>query len=88
MEPAVESAFEANARCLAQLRALRIDNALCEFAEKNGHDASGLADLKLSQAATLDPYSGQPLKLKRTPAGWIVYSVMQNGIDDGGDFTT
>jgi hypothetical protein len=87
MEPAVQAAFEANARWLAQLRALRIDNALCEFAETNGHDASGLEGLKLSQAATLDPYSGQPLKLKRIPAGWIVYSVMENGIDDGGDFT-
>ena len=42
--------------------------------------------MNLPGAATIDPYSGQPLKLKHTADGWIVYSVMHNGIDDGGDF--
>ena len=41
---------------------------------------------KLAKATTTDPFSGQPLKLKHTDEGWVVYSVMQNGADDGGNF--
>jgi hypothetical protein len=84
--PAVRASFHANARGLAMLRSLRIYNSLRQFKVKNGREATGLADLNLPAAATMDPYSGQPLKLKRTDDGWMVYSVMVNGLDDGGDF--
>jgi hypothetical protein len=86
LEPALLAAFQAHARGLAVLRALRIDNALRAFAERNGREATGLDELKLKPAAIVDPYSGQPLKIKNIKDGWIVYSVMQNGVDDGGDF--
>jgi hypothetical protein len=36
--------------------------------------------------ATLDPFSGKPLVVKRIEDGWMVYSVGENGIDDGGSF--
>ncbi len=78
--------FQANARSLAVSRALRIENALRQFAEKNGREAMGLDELNLPAAATIDPYSGEPLKLKHTDEGWIIYSVMENGVDDGGEF--
>jgi hypothetical protein len=68
-------------------RALRVFNALTEYRERTGREANGLADLALPQDATLDPYSGQPLKVTRTKDGWLIYSVMENGVDDGGDFT-
>jgi hypothetical protein len=84
--PATQAAFDADARCTAQIRALRIFNALRQYAEKNGHEASGLKDLGLPKEATIDPFDGKPLKLKHTKDGWIVYSVMINGVDDGGDF--
>jgi hypothetical protein len=45
-----------------------------------------LEKLNLPAAATGDPYSGNPLLLKSTANGWVVYSVMKNGVDDGGDF--
>lgn len=36
-------------------------------------------------AVPLDPFDGQPIKYRRTPAGgYRAYSVWQNGIDDGG----
>jgi hypothetical protein len=57
-----------------------------QFATKNGRESNGLAELDLPQQATIDPYSGQPLQLKPTGDGWVIYSVMDNGIDDGGDF--
>jgi hypothetical protein len=84
--PGLHAWFHANARGLAVSRSLRVYNALRQFAEKNGRDANGLEELDLPQAATIDPYSGEPLKLKHTDEGWVVYSVMENGLDDGGDF--
>lgn len=85
--PAIRASFQANARGIALLRSLRIYNALRQFAEQNGREASGLDDLKLPKEATIDPYSGEPLKLKHTDDGWMVYTVMENGVDDGGNFT-
>jgi hypothetical protein len=32
----------------------------------------------------LDPFTGQPLKLKPTAYGVVVYSVGPDGVDDGG----
>jgi len=84
--PAIRASFQANARGIALLRSLRIYNALRHFAEKNGREATGLAELNLPVEATIDPYSGQALKLKHTKDGWTVYTVMENGVDDGGDF--
>jgi hypothetical protein len=84
--PAARASFQANARGIAMLRSLRIYNTLLRFAEQNGREATGLAELKMPAEATIDPYSGQPLKLKHTDLGWEVYSVMENGVDDGGNF--
>jgi hypothetical protein len=84
--PAMRASFYANARSRAMVRSLRIYNALRRYAEEHGQEADSLADLGLPKEATLDPYSGEPLKLKRSENGWIVYSVMENGVDDGGDF--
>lgn len=86
LQPALQAAYDAELRIVATMRALRVFNALSEYREANGKEATGLADLKLPAAATIDPHSNQPLLLKSTPEGWIVYSVMGNGKDDGGDF--
>ena len=68
------------------LRCLRILNELTAYAQANGHEAEGLDDLDLPDAAKLDPFSGKPLQLKWTDEGWVVYTVFKNGTDDGGDF--
>jgi hypothetical protein len=86
MLPGTQSIYDADTRCMAQLRALRIFNALRLYAEKNGREAAKLDDLGLPKDATIDPFDGKPLKLKKTDKGWVVYSVMVNGVDDGGDF--
>jgi len=84
--PAIDSAYVAWNRNTVELRCLRILNALTAFAQDNGREAEGLDDLGLSDAETLDPFSGKPLKLKRSDGGWVVYSVASNGEDDGGRF--
>jgi hypothetical protein len=86
MLPALQAAYDADARSTAVLRTLRIFNALRAFAEKNGREATGLAELGLRQVVTIDPFDGKALKLKKTDKGWVVYTVMLNGVDDGGDF--
>jgi hypothetical protein len=86
LTPALRAAFSANARSIALARALRINIALGQFAEKNGREAKGLEELGLPKEVTTDPYSGRPLILEHTPDGWVIYSVMEDGEDDGGDF--
>ena len=84
--PAVQAWYDAEMRCVATTRALRIYNALTEYAYKNSHEATGLDDLKLPKEATIDPFDGKPLKLKHAKEGWIVYTVFSDGVDDGGTF--
>jgi hypothetical protein len=84
--PALQASYAAEARIVSVMRSLRIFNALREFAEKNGREAKGLDEIELPPAATTDPFSGKPLSLRHTEDGWIVYSVMENRVDDGGDF--
>jgi hypothetical protein len=84
--PALESADVAEARTIATIRALRIINRLTSHADREGREARGLADLALPESAVIDPFSGQPLRLKQTDAGWVVYTVFTNGTDDDGNF--
>jgi hypothetical protein len=86
MFPATQAAFSASNRDVARLRCLRILNALCRYREENGHEAPGLESLGLPAASTIDPFTGKPLQLKSTPDGWVIYSLMTNGTDEGGDF--
>jgi len=86
LAPAVVATVDAQGRNLATVRSLRAFNALRLFATMKGQKVTDLTQLDLPAGAIADPYSGQPLKLKLTEHGWIVYSVMKNGADDGGDF--
>jgi hypothetical protein len=86
LTPAMRAVFQAHARSQVLMRALRIRIALRQFAEKSGREANGLAELELPKKSTIDPNSGQPLKLKQSDEGWVIYSVMENGQDDDGDF--
>ncbi|NLE37084.1 MAG: hypothetical protein GX621_03570 [Pirellulaceae bacterium] len=66
------------------LNAIRVLNALQRRENRDEPPAADLSDLGLPREATLDPFTGKPLIVKRVPDGWLVYSVGQNGIDDGG----
>ncbi len=56
------------------------------FEERTGKDAERLDELALPGEATIDPWTGKPLMLKKTDNGWMIYSVWTNGADDGGIF--
>lgn len=83
-QPALKSTRDATERTLATIRTLRVLNALLGRDDPEAPPPADLTELGLPQDATTDPFSGKPLIVKKLPAGWKVYSVGLNGIDDGG----
>jgi hypothetical protein len=86
MFPALQAANDVNHRNLAELRCLRILIAMKSYEYSTGKEATDLTDLDLIESATIDPFSGKPFVLKKVDNGWVIYSVMRNGKDDGGNF--
>ncbi|OJW17789.1 MAG: hypothetical protein BGO49_26680 [Planctomycetales bacterium 71-10] len=85
LEPAVLAARKAAETQRAAVRVLRILNALRALPA----DAPAPADLTtlgLPAEATIDPFTGKPLIVKKRPDGWLVYSVGPDLVDDGGTF--
>jgi hypothetical protein len=77
---------EAYRRNMAQLRCALAACAAERYRRERGSWPARLADLVPGYIAAvpLDPFDGKPLRLKRTGDGLIVYSVGQDGVDDGG----
>jgi hypothetical protein len=82
--PALTATREATNRTRARMRCLRVLAAVLARGIEDQEAPIDLAALGLPEEATIDPYTGQPLRIKQTPEGWIVYSVGANRIDDGG----
>jgi hypothetical protein len=68
----------------ASIRVLRLLNALQTRVGADAGQPSKLPDLGLPSDVITDPFDGQPLRVKKLPQGWLIYSVGPNGIDDGG----
>jgi hypothetical protein len=79
--PALQSSTEARTRIEAEIRCLRILNSLARRAPS---DEVKPTELGLPADVLVDPYTGNPLQVKRTPDGWLIYSVGKNLKDDGG----
>lgn len=82
--PATQAAREAQLRSRTLLQCLSVLNAIIRRNPAAGADAPSLDELNLPADITVDPYNDKPLKTKRMPPGWIVYSVGPNFQDDGG----
>lgn len=81
--PAIDRARDRIHRTLATERCTRVLNAI--LARPDPESPVVLSDLKLPAETIIDPYSGRPFLTRSTDEGWIVYSVGENGIDDGGE---
>jgi len=81
---ALQRLHEAVTRSRAMARSLRVLNAIQARPTAPGDALPKLAELGLPPEATVDPYTGEPLRVKRLPQGWLVYSVGKNFTDDGG----
>jgi hypothetical protein len=71
-------------RDLAKIRALRVVNALGSFAATRGRQPTGVEELALPPDALADPFSTAPLVVRRHEDKWLVYSVGEDGVDNGG----
>src|SRR5690606_22060368 len=81
--PALRAAANAEARRITFVRCLRVHNELGAYQERAGREAERLDELTLPPEARTDPWTGKPLILKRVANGWVIYSVWDNGKDDG-----
>jgi hypothetical protein len=70
----------------AQMRLLVCDLAIRIYRAERGSDPGELADLvpEYLPAVPRDPFSEKPLMYRRTPKGYLLYSVGRNQVDDGG----
>jgi len=82
--PTMRAARNPMERTRAQVRCLRVLNAFQQAAEQGGSDEPDLADLGLPADTILDPFTGDRLRVKKLPEGWLIYSVGTNRKDDGG----
>lgn len=85
--PSLLQCRKASDRVLAKTRCLRILNALQARADASGKPEPKLEELGLPEGATIDPFTGKPLQIQKTPKGWLVYSTGENLKDDGGELT-
>jgi len=83
--PAAEQAREAAERDRANVACLRVVNALVRREKPDELPRADLSDLGLPAEATRDPFSGEPLRVKKVTGGWLVYSVGADLNADGGD---
>ena len=81
---AAQSLFRADLRWITWGATLRILNALQGYKQRTGKDVDSIEQLGLPKDATIDPWSGRPLIMKKTDQGWLVYSVGLCGVDNGG----
>jgi hypothetical protein len=88
LEPALLAVREPAERTRAMSRCLRILNAVQVHVPKVSDRVPKLTELRLPAEATLDPYNGEPLRLKKRRDGWMVYAVGRDLADDGGALDT
>jgi hypothetical protein len=82
--PVLKAQFEGVTRVKALICSLRVLNALQSHVTAGSNEVPKLTDLGLPAEAITDPFTGTPLHVKKTPQGWLVYSVGPNLQDDGG----
>ncbi len=73
-------------KIIARLRAARTALAIEGFREAQKRLPESLAELvpKCIEAVPLDPFDGKPLRFKKLEKGYVVYSIGQDGADQGG----
>ncbi len=82
--PTIQATANVKCRVQAQLRCLRILNAIVRRDQAGDQTEPELAALGLPADVLEDPYSGESLLVKKLPDGWVIYSVGQKLTDGGG----
>jgi hypothetical protein len=73
-------------RVIAHERLLAVELALRCYEYEQGHAPSGLEQLvpNYIQRVPIDPFSDRPVTYRAQGTDWLVYSVGEDGVDDGG----
>ena len=81
-----KSAIEMQDRANTDLELTRLAAALAVFRAEHGQYPAKLTDLvpRLIRRLPVDHYNAKPIIYKRTSDGYLLYSVGDNGVDDGG----
>jgi hypothetical protein len=85
LEPSFQAYLHAVRRQLATLRSLRILATLSRNKFSPEAAVPQLDELGLPASEIVDPFNGEPMRLKKLPEGWLIYSVGRDLKDDGGD---
>ncbi|MEX2174250.1 MAG: hypothetical protein WD872_07800, partial [Pirellulaceae bacterium] len=87
-EPTDPSAELAEWRSITVARLLQTDLAIRLYRHDQGRPPDRLDDLapRYLSAVPLDPFSGQPLVYRPGTYSFVLYSVGQDGVDNGGHF--
>ena len=88
--PALARAINKTLQIETTKRVVNMAIALKRFQLKNGRLPEAAGDLapEFMAAVPIDPYDGKPLQYHPNPDGtFLLYSVGEDGIDDGGDVT-
>jgi hypothetical protein len=84
--PAIERVYETHLRVRANMDCAIMALAIERYRLKEGklpETVDELVPTYLTQVY-LDPFDGKPLRYKRTDPGYIIYSVGEDGVDNGG----
>jgi hypothetical protein len=84
--PGLELCVTHEAHCVASLRTARTALAVQAYRATNSSLPDKLENLVPAHLAAVpaDPFQGQPLRYKKLATGYVVYSVGEDGKDDGG----
>ena len=84
--PAHSGIFQVSLRNIARLRIVTVGLEIERYRLANGKLPEKLAELVPAylDAVPKDPFDGQELRYKRLEKGYVVYSIGQDGSDDGG----
>lgn len=85
--PALSRALVRESTSIARLRTPRIALAIERYRLAKGSLPDKLDELVLTYLTEVsdDPFDRQPLRYKKLAKGYLVYSVGEDGKDDGGD---
>ncbi len=83
--PALNAGHEASTRNQALSRTLRVLNAIQSEPNLMAADQIDTSSLGLPTDATIDPFTEQPLVIRKQGSSWLIYSVGYDLKDDGGE---
>ncbi len=84
--PSLSRMYKLQARCEASRRATQLSYAVHLFKARNGRWPTSLDELpaEFGHRMRIDPFTGGDFGYRLTPDGPTVYSLSENGVDDGG----